>query len=474
MKKIFSILLTIAPAFAQDRYLDTVKRFADTMIEHGTDHYGAERSPLFAAMLDIQKLSLPVEQVPEEFYKSRNRQVQSTGFGLPSAPYGIRPGDRAPFGNNAEHDYSLLRALSVLSQVTGDKRYADHADAYLDFWLKHCQNPETGFMAAGEHNSWDFVRERPHANVHEVYRPSPFWDKLYRIDPYRALRIAEGIWMSQIADKKVGDYNRHAEFRTHHPSVGAAAGAAFPRHAGFYIWAFANAYVQSRDPKFIERIDLLIESRTGIRVQPWSLLVQPGSFQPAESFDPALRILLWQSAELVPPRREAWQRVVQNLDARARQHPVDIGKVPLWDLAYGQSNASSLALEQLIQYRQKADPEFLRAAAAIADSYLASGWPADTSRLWPRAAGQLISLLVSLSEETAIDPGKRKNYLEFSTAAAGKAIDLFCRNGLIRADGAANHYEAITGADDLVYALLQLHCRLHRPDIRMAPIDVNL
>ena len=35
------------------------------------------------------------------------------------------------------------------------------------------------------------------------------------------------------------------------------------------------------------------------------------------------------------------------------------------------------------------------------------------------------------------------------------------------------HYEAITGADDLVWALLQLHCAMNRPDIRMEHIDVN-
>ncbi len=472
--RIIVSLLIASSAFAGDQYLDTARRFVDTMIENGTDRYGVEHSPLFAAMLDLETLRLPVEQVPPEFYRSRNRQVQSTGFGLPPTPTGVRPGDRAPFGNNIEHDFSLLRAMYKLSVLTGDKRYEQRADEYLAFWLKHCQSPETGLMASGEHNSWDFVRERAHSDVHEVFRPFPFWDKLYAIDPYRALRIAEGLWMSQIADKGTGDFNRHAGYRMHRPAKGAATGAAFPRHAAFYIWAFANAYVESRDPKFLERIEVLIESRTALRLQPWSLMVNPGDFRPAEAFDPALRILLWKAAELVPARREAWRNAVRVLDGRAFARAAPTPRAELWRMAYGKATASSAALEFLTQYRQQRDPRFLRKATAIADVYVAAGWPADTAQLWPRAAAQVISLMAALSSDPAVPQEKQKTYRKCAVVAADKSIGLFAYHGLFRAEGAARHYEAITGADDLVYSLLQLHCEISRPEHRMGHIDINL
>lgn len=472
--RISAALLIVSSAFAGDQYLDTVRRFADTMIEHGTDRYGVEHSPLFAAMLDLETLRLPVESVPPEFYRSRNRQVQSIGFGLPPVPSGIRPGDRAPFGNNIEHDFSLLRAMYQLSVLTGDRRYEQHADRYLAFWLKRCQSPETGLMASGEHNSWDFVRERAHSDVHEIYRPFPFWDKLYAIDPYRALRIAEGLWMSQIADKRTGDFNRHAGYRVHSPARGAATGAAFPRHAAFYIWAFANAYVESRDPKYVERIEVLIESRTALRLQPWSLLVNAGDFRPAEAFDPALRILLWKAAELVPARREAWRNAVRALDDRAFSHEAPAPRAELWRMAYGQATASSVALRFLTQYRQQQEPRFLREAAAIADDYVAAGWPADTAHLWPRAAAQVISLMAALSSDPAVPKEKRQIYRKCAIEVAGRSISLFAYHGLFRAEGSARHYEAITGADDLVYALLQLHCEIFRPEHRMGHIDINL
>ena len=57
---------------------------------------------------------------------------------------------------------------------------------------------------------------------------------------------------------------------------------------------------------------------------------------------------------------------------------------------------------------------------------------------------------------------------------ADRSIPLFLKNSLFRADGAADHYEAITGTDDLVYALLQLHAARNKPDHPLPHIDANL
>src|ERR1044071_3375275 len=248
MRKII-ILCTLLPCYAADsRYLEVVRTFVDTMMARGTDHYGSVHSPLFAAMLDLKTLELPVQSLPDEFFRIGNGQQRQTfQYGFPNPPVGIRPGDRAPMGNNLEHDINLLRTMYELTKVTGEKKYAAHADVYIRFWLLNCQSPETGLMASGEHNSWDFIREKAWSDTHEVYRRFPFWDNLYAIDPHRALRIADAMWLSQIGSKKVVDFSRHAGYFTYR----ADTGAAFPRHSGFYMWAYANAYVQSRDPKFI-------------------------------------------------------------------------------------------------------------------------------------------------------------------------------------------------------------------------------
>ncbi len=85
----------------------------------------------------------------------------------------------------------------------------------------------------------------------------------------------------------------------------------------------------------------------------------------------------------------------------------------------------------------------------------------------------MISLLVGLSRDNAVPAEKKPRYLAFARELADMAIELFGRNGLFRADGLAEHYEAITGADDLVWALLQLHCAVTGASRQPGHIDVN-
>jgi len=511
-KLIFFLTLALPCQPADSRYLQVVRIFVDTMMAHGTDHYGPVHSPLFAAMLDLKALELPVQSLPEEFFKGDSRQRQTYKFGFPDPPVGIRPGDRAPMGNNLEHDINLLRTMYELSTLTGEKKYAAHADAYIRFWLLNCQSAATGLMASGEHNSWDFVRERAWADTHEVYRRFPFWDKLYSIDPYRAARIADAMWMAQIGNKKVGDFSRHAGYLSYRGETGAA----YPRHAGFYMWAYANAYVQTRDPKFINRVEVLIESRTGRQPQPFSLLVDPMGFQPEKSLDPVLRLMLWDAAGLVPERRDSWRKLVRELDEEdfarlstllpsARQYPqpatekekaaaekykdmVRPGRVlvvaggartisttlsPLWRMSYGSSGVSGRALMNLTRYYQTRDSRFLRRADEVADRFVEAGIPKVSNDLWPCAAGQVISLLVTHSREKTTPPDKAQRYLAFARQVADMSVELFSRSGLFRADGASEHYEAITGADDLLWGLLQLHCVLASEPHQLGHNDVN-
>ena len=512
MRKLIVFFTLLLPCHAaESRYLQTVRTFVDTMMARGVDHYGPVHSPLFAAMLDLKTLELPVQSLPEEFFRGDGRQRLTFKFGFPNPPVGIRAGDRAPMGNNLEHDINLLLSMYELTLVTGDKKYAAHADAYIRFWLLNCQSPETGFMASGEHNSWDFVHERAWANTHEVYRRFPFWDKLYSIDPYRAARIADAMWMAQIGNKKVGDFSRHAGYLGYRGETGAA----YPRHSGFYIWAYANAYIQTRDPKFINRAEVLIESRTSERPQAYSLLVDPGDFQPEKSLDPVLRLMLWDAAGLVPERRDTWRKIVRQLDERdfaktktllpasreaPRPAPSDKAAAekfkdmirpgtqlvpgsnpgsfsltlsPMWRMNYGSSGISGRALMNLTRYYQTQDSRFLKRVDEVADRFLEEGIPKAKGDLWPCASGQVISLLVTLSREKTTPAEKARRYMAFAQEVADMSTDLFSRNGLFRADGTSEHYEAITGADDLVWGLLQLHCALTGERRQLGHNDVN-
>ncbi len=61
------------PKSNPDRYLQVVTTFIETMMQSGTDHYGPVHSPLFADMLDLKTLSLPVQEWPDKFQNRQER-----------------------------------------------------------------------------------------------------------------------------------------------------------------------------------------------------------------------------------------------------------------------------------------------------------------------------------------------------------------------------------------------------------------
>ena len=119
-------------------YMRIVRAYADAMIEHGRDRYGEAESPLFATTLDRGTLAL-----------------RPAGTWIGNGP-GMRSHDRMLFCANPMQDQNLCQVLYALAELTGEKRYADEADAALKWFFEHCQSPATGLMAWGEHLGWDF------------------------------------------------------------------------------------------------------------------------------------------------------------------------------------------------------------------------------------------------------------------------------------------------------------------------------
>src|SRR5262245_47241747 len=97
--------------------LAVVRAYADTMIEHGRDTYGPQKSGLCLSALDRMTLT-PLKV-------------------RPAPPGGIRRGDRPGRawvemnGANPQLDQHLLQICYTLTELTGDARYAKAADEEL-------------------------------------------------------------------------------------------------------------------------------------------------------------------------------------------------------------------------------------------------------------------------------------------------------------------------------------------------------
>ena len=63
---------------ADSSYLQVVRTFVDTMMSRGTDHYGTVHSPLFAATLDLNTMSLPKLSTVAALPLNRDIAVQNS------------------------------------------------------------------------------------------------------------------------------------------------------------------------------------------------------------------------------------------------------------------------------------------------------------------------------------------------------------------------------------------------------------
>ena len=131
---------------------DYVTQCVDTLIEHGTDRYGPQRSPMIMAVIDVKSLTSPAEP---KLYDSLVRLEDRLH----------RRGER---GSNLWYDQALLRCLYQLTELTGNKHYGEAADAYVEYFFKNCrkaneggQSYRNGMPVWGTHIYWDCYQDIP-------------------------------------------------------------------------------------------------------------------------------------------------------------------------------------------------------------------------------------------------------------------------------------------------------------------------
>lgn len=465
----------------QPNYLTIVKAYANAMIEQGRDSYGTEYSPLFAAALDRETMKIASKE----------------DFG--SIP-GIRENDRSLGGANPLSDIGLYEILYKLTELTGDKVYAGEADKALTYFFTHCQSPNTGLMAWGEHLYWDFNNEAcGHVSKTDDFHEAgvwPFWDQCYEFAPEACWKFAIGEWDHQIADKTTGDFSRHARWSVHGPHTGAD----FPRYAGQMIERWADAY--GREENFNrERREELITAITVILKRMEDNMKGTNS-----GYLPALKgaDYVWPTSniELARCLMESAPKMNTELAERMRklalQQDIDFLKAPhclasgggfavtlhaetgeprsrsmnkpytsTWETGYGYGTHAGTANQCYLRYCQLI-PEYPDLAAqykelilAAADQYLTSS-PDTGQLLEPGAFADVIALMLSCHELSG-----DKKYLDRADYFGQLGINVFLNDGLPlpKATNMNKHYEAITGGPDFMNKLLELYMALNKAKI---------
>ncbi|WP_154855013.1 hypothetical protein [Cyclobacterium xiamenense] len=462
----------------KDELVEIVKAYADEMIKNGRDSYGNTHSPLFAAALDRATMRLGT--------------TESFGEIL-----GVRESDRSLGGANPQEDRSLYAILYQLTAITADEKYAREADKSLKFFFDHCQSPETGLMAWGEHLYWDFHQEAVGGtDMHEINGEWPFWDQCYRLAPDASWRFALGLWDNQIDSKETGDYSRHARWSRRETYQGFE----FPRYAGQMISTWADAYVREENKEKIRRGDLIHAISTVVgRMEDNSKIAESGYLIAGRaeqgdhinvvwlSSNLEMARCLWDAAKQIKPfDKELAMRmeelaIQQDLDFHRTAHLISEGggftvtlhaktgeprhrsmNIPytaIWATGYGYSTHADLGVLLFARYLQLKEThpqladKYKTLIVAAAEQYLSAS-PDENELQKPEAFAKVVEHMINTYQLT----GEAK-YLRRAEYFAWLGIDLFLAGGnpLPMATNQHDHYEAITGGPDFIYALLHLY-----------------
>lgn len=443
MKPLFLALAVLlaasgsCPASAETNFLQVVCSYADAMLAHGRDTYGPQKSGLFLSALDRMTLK-PLDV-------------------RPAPPGGIRRGDRpgrawsAMNGANPQLDQNFLRVLYILTELTGDHRYAGAANQELKWFLENTMSPKTSLLPWGEHLSWDVIYDWPISGgdemMHEFARPWVLWDRCFAVAPEASTKFALGLWEHQIANHKTGGFDRHAPYFEHGP----VDGKDFARHAGFYIGTWCYAWKYTTNDVFLRAIETLLARFERKRVQKdgsLSATIGPLDCEIAAPMVPQplakrLREFAAKEDDLMIPGLQ-------------KQIKGGTNAPPKWESGYSEWTLASSAMFCLGRFEQTHRKEYRDLIIAFADAYRNSR-PEEDVDAWPTTFGHVISAQVAAHRLT-----KKHEYLDEANRFAKLAVYLFWQDKpLPRASLKTGHYETITGADSLALALLDVHAATH-------------
>ena len=465
---------------ARRPYLDYARECLDLLIEHGTDRYGKVQSPMLMNILDV-----------------RSRMCPANPLKVDEAWRVTRRGRRGPGGGNAYMDMPTYRAMELVSEATGDGRYAAFAARSLGHTLRELVD-EKGLWWWGWHRHYDAhrdVRTGHSGNHHEIHIQQIVWPMLWAIDREAVAREIEAIWQWHICDKATGECNRHADGRR---------GCDFAMSGGEMLQAFAFLYAKTREAKWLDRARLVADYYWKARNPETGLIPNRPNAGKARfdgsHFDTSITAFhcrgLLQAGKLTGDERftryalaylKAYARLGYDAEARRFWGSLSLdgqpvrgpriaggyaqyeprGHIDLWQ-PYIAGYEHPLATAQVYAYASglAKDPALLEAARRWADCIRrafpargceATSWYGEYARHWaPHGTyaghyGRTVSFLLAMHAATG-----EAEFLAFAREVADEAVSRLAYRGLLRGHPAKPTYEAADGVGYLLVALVQL------------------
>ncbi len=496
-------------------YTEHVQECVDLLLAHGTDRYGAVHAPILVSILDVETRTCPdIPETLDEYFRVTRRDR------------------RSPAGSNLLTDQPTLRAMYVLSEITGNGDYAAFADRYANYVMKNLVD-EQGFFWWGWHRHYDVFTDsmKGHnpdqakwgASVipHEIHAMNGIvWDRLWATDKGAVSKEIEAIWKWHIINKKTGEPNRHGD---------GNKGCDFTMSGGAFIEAFAFMYSKTKDQRWLDHAKLVanyywerkdpqtnllperpnagktrfdggsfVTSITGLYCH--SLLKAYEITKETSFRDQAVAYLgayaklgydkktgkFWGALQMNGTPIPGPRIFTDNIDSAANYAAVEPrGHLDLWEpYVAGYQYAIYTAQTYAYAYQLTKDPEMLTAAKRFA-AWISKTPPGtiETEDTWYKdysegpgrkgtyagKYGRTISFLLHLHILTG-----ESQYLDEARKFANESIEKLYHKGLFRGHPAKPYYEAMDGVGNLLYALLELDQVLKDPKTVVAKKAVVL
>ena len=309
--------------------------------------------------------------------------------------------------------------------------------------------------------------------------PWVLWPRSFELAPEATARYAHAVWAHQIGNHETGAFSRHGGFTQHRTGTDSE----YPRHGGFYLATWAEAYRYTGDPKFLPYIETLVgyfEGRrhpvTGALPAESAKRTKGTTIWPSSNL--SLAIDLWNGAQWVPEKTASlmvtcaekvdvtYLKLDHDLSPKgkgfAKVAAIDTIKgtsfTGPWATGYGEATDAQVANYCLLRYAQRPLEGYKTLAIAAANRYLDSA-PDTSIPLYPGALADAIELMIGVY---MLDKDPR--YLERADYFAEEALRIFFDSGpLPRASAKHDHYESITRGDTLSMELLKLWAVRNKP-----------
>ncbi len=363
-------LLLASPAFPYelqpDDYLQLVRRQADTLIDKCRDNVGPRHTAFVPQMIDLRTVAMPAQRTPDEWaaematwgganYRDWDKFHRSQGDNAGTA--------------NLARDCDILRSWWRLSEITGDPKYSQAADAYLRDFLAYCIAPNTGLFGWGAHVGYDLEQDQLVGDAHEMERQVPPYERLYAMSPQAVVGEAEAVYQGHFQDKERMGFNRHAYLSS--GNAGTESGS-FLEYAVGKIYLWATAYRLSGDPRFLDYLRRFAISLAGHTTEqdvrlPYMWWGERKAGKKGNDFQRDRAGLVNLALRAVEQTPEPWvlAEMLNHLETWYERNPN-------WEQGAWQPDYSELNWggdSALLAYRLTADPKYLQWALGFGERF---------------------------------------------------------------------------------------------------------